>query len=174
MRGVGRRWSACCIGLRPLVEGGVGSVCAFSCSALQPWNAEYIAEDFCLHGFDGFARLAAELKGCLPFPGVRETGGILLNGGFPFRFIADGSASQHLIDVDFAKREKLCTERSDGRVSCRAFFQEARFVPACWLRPLERAAATSGYSCSVRRSSAAPTSPANRGCGRVGRLLNSG
>lgn len=131
MRGVGRRRSVCCIGLRPLVEGGVGSVCAYSCLALQPWNAEYVAEDSCLHEFDGFARLAAGLKGCLPFPGVRETGGTLLNRGFPFRFIADGAASLHLINVDFAKRENLCTERSGGRVSCRAFFREARFVPVC-------------------------------------------
>ena len=121
MRGVGRRRNVCYIGFRLLVEGGIGSVCAFSCSALRLWNAEYVAEGSCLHEFDGFARLAAELKGCLPFPGVRETGGTLLNRGFPFRFIADGSASRHLIDVDFAKREKLCTERSDGRVSCRAF-----------------------------------------------------
>lgn len=112
MRGVGRRRSVCCIGLRPLVEGGVGSVCAFLCSALQPWNAGYVAEDSCLHEFDGFARLAAGLRG-----------GTLLNRGFPFRFIADGTASLHLVNVDFAKRENLCTERSGGRVSCRAFFE---------------------------------------------------
>ncbi len=123
MRGVGGRRNVCCIGLRPLVEGGVGSVCAYSCLVLRLWNAEHVAEGSCLHEFDGFARLAAGLKGCLPFPGVRETGGTLLNRGFPFRFIADVTASLHLVNVDFAKRENLCTERSGGRVSCRAFFE---------------------------------------------------
>lgn len=63
MRGVGRRRNVCYIGLRPLVEGRVDLVCAFSCSVLRLWNAEYVAEGSCLHEFDGFARLAAGLKG---------------------------------------------------------------------------------------------------------------
>lgn len=174
MRGVGRRRNVCCIGFRLLVEGGIGSVCAYSCFALQPWNAEYVAEDSCLHEFDGFARLAAGLKGVPPVSRCSRNGRHPTEQGISFLDSSPTGPLRCIWLMLTSQNGKICAPSGLVAGSRAALFSRGTVRACLLLWPLVRAAATSGYSCSARRSSAAPTNPANRGCGRVGRLLNSG